>query len=322
MVLGEATAMVSPCHLLLSPVLPGGRDVGAVPGGQGGLRGLLQPRSGVHHSGLLDIRMIAVCRAIQGNIGPRIWHYGGRTDGMWLAKTPVGPRLWDPCRGRRTTHSSDYTQLGSVPILYTTPCGGVMNPRQVEALLYQALETELGGEQIYTAALKAATHKDLVKEWTEYLSQTREHQQHLLGVFRALGLDAKAAHPSRELIKAKGELMVSGILRAIELLDADAAQIFAGECVTEAETKDHLNWSLLDHVSKHGSSPYKLALAEPVSKVLIEEAHHLFHTQGWTRELWLKNLGFPAALPPPEEVKSVDTQIGAGRAEQQRDRYT
>lgn len=197
-----------------------------------------------------------------------------------------------------------------------------MNPKQVEALLFQALETELGGEQIYTAALRAATNKDLIKEWTEYLSQTREHQEHLLGACRALGLDPDNAHPSRELVKAKGEFMVTSIHRAIELLDADAAQIFAGECVTEAETKDHLNWSLLDHVSKHGSSRYQSALTEPVSKVISQEAHHLYHTQGWTRELWIKHLGFPAALPPPEEVKAVETQIGAGRAEQQRDRYT
>ncbi len=127
---------------------------------------------------------------------------------------------------------------------------------------------------------------------------------------------------SRALVKAKGEFMISSIHQAIELLGADAAQIYAGECVTEAETKDHLNWSLLEHVSKHGSHELKKALAEPVSKVITQEAHHLFHTQGWTRELWIKQLGFPAALPPPEEVKAVETQIGAGRAEQQRDRYT
>lgn len=197
-----------------------------------------------------------------------------------------------------------------------------MNPKQVEGLLYQALETELGGEQIYTAALKTASNKDLVAEWTEYLEQTREHQQHLLGVFTEIGLDPLAAHPGRELVKAKAAFMVDSIHRAIELLDAAAAQIFAGECVTEAETKDHLNWSLLEHVAKDGSEPYKSALMQPVSKVITQESHHLFHTQGWTRELWIKQLGFPAALPPPEEIKSVETQIGAGRAEQQRDRYT
>ena len=197
-----------------------------------------------------------------------------------------------------------------------------MNPKNVEALLYQALETELGGEKIYEAAILAARNEDLLGEWTEYLAQTRQHQQHLRGAFAALGLDDKAAHPSRELVKAKGEFMVGAIRRAIAQLDPDAAQIFAGECVTEAETKDHLNWSLLEHVSQQGPARYKDALAGPVSEVITQEAHHLFHTQGWTRELWIKQLGFPAALPPPEEVKSVETQIGAGRAELQRDRFT
>ena len=49
-----------------------------------------------------------------------------------------------------------------------------------------------------------------------------------------------------------------------------------------------------------------------------DEDHHLYHTTGWTRELWIQALGFPAVLPPPEEVKQVETAIGASRAEQAR----
>ena len=40
---------------------------------------------------------------------------------------------------------------------------------------------------------------------------------------------------------------------------------------------------------------------------------------GWTRELWIESWGLPAVLPPPEEVKQVESAIGAARAEQQRD---
>ena len=36
---------------------------------------------------------------------------------------------------------------------------------QVHELLLQALETERGGIQIYTAALKAAQNDDLKEEW-------------------------------------------------------------------------------------------------------------------------------------------------------------
>jgi len=43
--------------------------------------------------------------------------------------------------------------------------------------LYQALETEKGGVQIYTTALRCAVNKDLKKEWSEYLEQTKTHVQ-------------------------------------------------------------------------------------------------------------------------------------------------
>jgi hypothetical protein len=49
-----------------------------------------------------------------------------------------------------------------------------------------------------------------------------------------------------------------------------------------------------------------------------EEDEHLYHTAGWTRELWIDSLGLPAVLPPPEEEKDVKTAIGAARAKQRR----
>lgn len=50
-----------------------------------------------------------------------------------------------------------------------------------------------------------------------------------------------------------------------------------------------------------------------------EEDHHLYHTRGYTRELWIESLGLPAVLPPPEEVKTFQTAIGAARAENLRE---
>ena len=49
-----------------------------------------------------------------------------------------------------------------------------------------------------------------------------------------------------------------------------------------------------------------------------EEDEHLYHTQGWTRELWIDALGMKAVLPPPEEEKKVKTAIGAARAKNAR----
>ncbi|HSB87791.1 MAG TPA: hypothetical protein VLD86_15875, partial [Ilumatobacteraceae bacterium] len=56
------------------------------------------------------------------------------------------------------------------------------------------------------------------------------------------------------------------------------------------------------------------ALEEACSAVEDQEDEHLYHSTGWTRELWIESLGMPAVLPPPEEQKHVKTAIGAARA--------
>ena len=71
-------------------------------------------------------------------------------------------------------------------------------------------------------------------------------------------------------------------------------------------------------VAKHGKGDLARILKTAFDAVEQDEDHHLYHTQGWCRELWIQSLGFPAVLPPPEEVKQVETAIGASRAEQAR----
>ena len=117
-----------------------------------------------------------------------------------------------------------------------------MKKEQRNELLYQALETELGGEQIYTKAVECAVNKDLRKEWTEYLEQTQRHVKIVEAVFEALDLDPTVMTPGREVVKHIGESLVKAIDMAASSGDPDAAQIVAAECVVLAETKDHLNW--------------------------------------------------------------------------------
>jgi hypothetical protein len=101
--------------------------------------------------------------------------------------------------------------------------------------------------------------------------------------------------------------------------DLTAAQIVAAECVTLAETKDHLNWELIGELVKN-SAVGNEALTEAHDQVEPEEDEHLYHTQGWTRELWIEALGMPAVLPPPEEEQDVKNAIEAARAKQTRQR--
>ena len=82
-----------------------------------------------------------------------------------------------------------------------------------------------------------------------------------------------------------------------------------------AETKDHQNWHLIGEVIKKVKGETAKVLKEACDKVEPEEDEHLYHTKGWSRELWIESLGMKAVLPPPEEVKDVETAIGAARAE-------
>lgn len=192
------------------------------------------------------------------------------------------------------------------------------NDDQVHELLYQALETERGGIKLYTTAIRAAANDDLRKEWEGYLSETRTHESVLTHVFTELGLDPETPSPGRAVVAHIGDSLVQAIEMALQDGNPEAAQLVAGECVVHAETKDHLNWELIGHVAKHSSGEMSKLLKQAYEAVEQDEDHHLYHTTGWTRELWIDSLGFPAVLPPPEEVKNVETAIGASRAEHAR----
>lgn len=193
-----------------------------------------------------------------------------------------------------------------------------MKTEQLNELLYQALETELGGVQVYTTALGCAVNKDLKKEWQEYLDQTKHHVEVVQGVFKKLGLDPETETPGRKVVRHIGESLVKAMEMAKSAGKPEAAQLVAAECVVLAETKDHLNWELIGEVAKKVKGEDGKALKEAHDEVEDEEDEHVYHTTGWTRELWIDSLGMPAVLPPPEEEKDVKTAIGAARAKQAR----
>lgn len=189
---------------------------------------------------------------------------------------------------------------------------------QLQELLYQALETEMGGIKVYETAIGCAVNEDLRKEWEEYLEQTKTHREVMLGVFEGLGLDPQAQSPGRQVVAHIGESLVNAMQMAKAAGDPAAAERVAAECVVLAETKDHANWELIGLASQKLSGTAASVLKQAHEAVEKDEDHHLYHTKGWSRELWIDSLGFPAVLPPPEEVKQVETAIGAARAEQTR----
>ena len=193
------------------------------------------------------------------------------------------------------------------------------NLEQVNELLIQALETEIGGEKIYETAISCAVNADLKEEWQGYLEETRHHQQVLLEAFRKLDLDpgSRCADPGPRRRGPSGPIAGQGHGNASK---PEAAQLVAGECVVLAETKDHLNWELIQTLSEKLGGKYKTVLKEAQEEVESQEDHHLYHAKGWTRELWIESLGLPAVLPPPRggQAGGDSHRGGSRRAEPRR----
>ncbi len=193
-----------------------------------------------------------------------------------------------------------------------------MKKESLNELLYQMLETEMGGVKVYTMAVRCATNDDLKKEWKKYLEQTENHVKVVRGVFSELGLDPETETPGRKVVRHIGGSLVKAMEMALSSGPPEAAQLVAAECVVHAETKDHMNWELLGQVAKKSKGDEKKILETAQEEVEDEEDEHLYHTAGWARELWIDFLGMPAVMPPPEEEKDVKTAIGAARAKQAR----
>jgi hypothetical protein len=172
--------------------------------------------------------------------------------------------------------------------------------------------------KVYETALRCAQNDDLRGEWEEYLEQTQRHVEIVLDLVEKFDLDPKTETPGRLVVRHLGESLVRAMEMALDSGPADAAQLVATECVVLAETKDHLNWELIEQVSQKATGEQRKALKEAYEGVEEQEDEHLYHTTGWSRELWIDSLGLPAVLPPPEEEKDVKTAIGAARAKKAR----
>jgi hypothetical protein len=195
-----------------------------------------------------------------------------------------------------------------------------MNEEMMQELLYQALETEMGGVQVYQTALRCVQNEELQGEWEEYLEHTQRHVEIVREVFAKLNLDPDTETSGRAVVRHIGESLVKAMQMALDSGPPEAAELVAAECVVHAETKDHLNWELIGMLAGKARGEMAQTLREAHKEVEEQEDEHLYHTTGWSRELWIQGLGMPAVLPPPEEEKDVKTAIGAARAKQERGR--
>jgi hypothetical protein len=195
-----------------------------------------------------------------------------------------------------------------------------MDTKQFSELILQSLEHESGGLLIYDTALKCVVNDELREEWEKYLEETRSHVEALTTLCRSLEIDASAETPGRSVVRHLGESLVDAMEMALASGTPEAAELVACECVVIAETKDHLNWELIGKCAKKLRGDAARAVKEAHEQVEEQEDEHLYHSQGWCRELWIQSLGMKAVLPPPEERKHVKTAIGAARAQQASER--
>src|SRR5512132_1928775 len=89
-----------------------------------------------------------------------------------------------------------------------------VNSKQVTELLYQALETEMGGVEIYETAVGCAVNEDLKEEGGKYLEQTRRHVEIVEGILREFGLDPDARTPGRAIVHHLGAALVQAMVLA------------------------------------------------------------------------------------------------------------
>ncbi len=156
-----------------------------------------------------------------------------------------------------------------------------MKDAQIAELLLQALETEIGGAQIYMTAIKCATNEDLKEEFNKYLGQTQHHVEVVETLLAEFGLDTQATSPGREVVRHIGRSLVVAMETALAEGSPEAAQLVAAECVTLAETKDHLNWELIGEIASKMKGERSKALEAAFEEVEEDEDEHLYHSTGW-----------------------------------------
>src|SRR6195256_4477836 len=142
-----------------------------------------------------------------------------------------------------------------------------MEMQVVKELILQSLEHEMGGVKIYETALKCVQNEDLKEEWEKYHQETERHVQILQDVCSQMQLDAQEQTPGRKIVHDMGASLVAAMEAALGAGDPAAAQIVAAECVTLAETKDHLDWELIGEASKKLAGAEGKALKEAYQEV-------------------------------------------------------
>jgi hypothetical protein len=168
----------------------------------------------------------------------------------------------------------------------------------VVALLYRVLETAMGAEQVYQAALPCAIHPELRDQWSRHLIDTERHVAIARGVLRAAGLDPDAQLPVRIADRHLARGRVGAMREALACGPPSQAQITAAECMVEAETHAQRHWSFIKLLARETTGALGEVLRAACAEVVPQADRHLHHTFGWTEVLWAEAMGLAVFVPP------------------------
>ena len=159
-----------------------------------------------------------------------------------------------------------------------------MKKEHLHELLYQALETELGGVEVYKTALRCAVNeRPARRSGRSTSSRPRTTSAIVREMFATLGLDPEVETPGRPSCGTSASRWCRPWRWRSKAGDRTRPQLVAAECVVLAETKDHLNWELIGEVAKSAQGRGGQGASRTrYEQVEDEEDEHLYHTTGWT----------------------------------------
>jgi hypothetical protein len=157
-------------------------------------------------------------------------------------------------------------------------------PEEVVDLLLQALETEMGGADVYRTALKCVHNERLRQEWSADLDQAEKHVRILRDACERLGLDPELDTPGRRAVRDSGRALMRSLLLALSETQVDGLDEIVCDCVALAGARDPSSWAALEHDEplelESWSRVEWLPRAELLASVMPRAAHRPKHDQG------------------------------------------
>ena len=157
-------------------------------------------------------------------------------------------------------------------------------PEEVVDLLLQALETEMGGADVYRTALKCVHNERLRQEWSADLAQAEKHVRILRDACERLGIDPQLDTPGRRAVRDSGRALMRSLLLALSEASVEGLDEIVCDCVALAGARDPSSRGALgqdEPLELEGWSRVEWRpRAEPLDSVMPRAAQRPKHDHG------------------------------------------